>query len=254
MEGNVGSTVSNGSGGGFYIQYGVVTVSGNTVRGNAARTPNLGAGGGFYVVYADALSLDGNWITDNAADMGGGVCVVQGSTLTLTNNVIAGNRAESGGDGLHVYGGGTYPSTAILLHNTIADNVGTSGDGLHVWGDSVALTLTNNIVAGHTVGITDAEPASLTVIADYTLFHGNTTDYGSGVTSTNEISGDPAFVNPATLNYHIGLGSAAIDTGSNAGVAADIDGDLRPMNAGYDIGADEVELRHVFLPLVMRND
>lgn len=68
------------------------------------------------------------------------------------------------------------------------------------------------------------------------------------------MSGDPLFTNPAALNYHIGPGSAAIDTASNAGVTADIDGDLRPMNAGYDIGADEVELRHVFLPLVMRND
>jgi uncharacterized repeat protein (TIGR01451 family) len=49
----------------------------------------------------------------------------------------------------------------------------------------------------------------------------------------------PAFVDPDAGDYHIRSGSGAIDTGLDAGVTQDIDGDSRPLGAGYDIGADE---------------
>jgi len=47
-------------------------------------------------------------------------------------------------------------------------------------------------------------------------------------------------VNPDGGDYHIGSGSGAIDTGVNAWVTTDIDGELRPYGLGYDIGADEL--------------
>ena len=65
------------------------------------------------------------------------------------------------------------------------------------------------------------------------------------------MDGDPAFVDPANDDYHLGSGSAAIDAGVDAGVASDIDGDPRPAGIGYDIGADEFAV-HVYLPLIVR--
>ncbi|MGD9048640.1 MAG: choice-of-anchor Q domain-containing protein, partial [Anaerolineae bacterium] len=62
---------------------------------------------------------------------------------------------------------------------------------------------------------------------------------GGTVTAGNDVEGDPAFVDPDNGDYHIGPSSAAIDTGVNAGVTTDIDGEGRPSGAGYDIGADE---------------
>ena len=169
----------------------------------------------------------------------------------MTNNLVAQNDAAYQGDGVSVDGSETKPTIGTLLHNTIADNVGGSGQGLYV-GDCVTLTLTNNIIAGHTVGITNTNPASSTVSADHTLFYDNATDYGSGVASTNEVRGDPRFVNPSALDYHIRRDSAAIDAGIDAAVATDIDGDRRPSGLGFEIGADEIEWA-IYLPLELRN-
>jgi hypothetical protein len=97
----------------------------------------------------------------------------------------------------------------------------------------------NNLLSGHTLGISLTYPASSTISMDYTLLWNNTTDYASGVVHTNDRSGDPAFVDPAAWDYHVGAGSAAIDQGTDAGVTTDWDGDVRPQGSGYDIGADE---------------
>ncbi|HNR96858.1 MAG TPA: choice-of-anchor Q domain-containing protein, partial [Anaerolineae bacterium] len=40
-------------------------------------------------------------------------------------------------------------------------------------------------------------------------------------------------------DYHLLPGSAAIDAGVFSGVAVDLDGQARPVGAGYDLGADE---------------
>ena len=79
---------------------------------------------------------------------------------------------------------------------------------------------------------------------------------GNIFTGTVNVWGDPAFVNPSAGDYHIGLTSAAIDKGVNAGVGDDIDGDPRPQGGGYDIGADEfagaAPESKIYLPLIMR--
>jgi hypothetical protein len=52
----------------------------------------------------------------------------------------------------------------------------------------------------------------------------------------NQHSGNPAF---EPDGYHLTSHSAAIDKGVAVGVFNDIDSQPRPMNAGYDLGADE---------------
>ena len=49
---------------------------------------------------------------------------------------------------------------------------------------------------------------------------------------------DPLFVGDG--DYHLSETSPCIDAGTAAGVLTDIDGDLRPQGAGFDVGADEL--------------
>ena len=121
-------------------------------------------------------------------------------------------------------------------------------------GPYTTLAFTNTIIAGHqSVGISVTVGSTVTLAA--TLWHNygpDTGGEGTIISSTN-VTGYPAFVNPAARDYHLAAGSAAIDQGVNAGVTTDIDGNPRPVGSGYDIGAYEY-VRYVHLPLVLRND
>ncbi len=225
-----------------------VTLSGNDVHNNTA-----GDDGGGVLVRTDDATLSSNHIYGNTAnDDGGGIQLDLSDDVTLDNNVIADNQANDNGSGLYV-----RISTADLRHNTIARNTGGDGSGIHITDNNSAVTLTNNILVSHTVGITVT--AGNTATLESTLWGSNAwandTDRGGAgtINTTNDYTGDPAFVNPTGGDYHIGAGSAAIDQGVNAGVTTDIDGDSRPIGAGYDIGADEFTLRHIYLPLVLRD-
>jgi parallel beta-helix repeat protein len=238
------------------------TFSGNTVRGNIANTGGNDTGGGLYIELSDYAALNGNTIVSNTATSGatatgwgGGLAIESCKSFTLTNNVAADNHANSRGSGLWVQGDGTNPTSGRLLHTTIADNH-SSRQGIFVDAHTT-LAFTNTIIAGHDgVGITVT--AGSTATLEGTLWHNNGADTGGAgsiVTGTVNVYGDPAFAAPATWDYRLTQGSAAVDAGVDAGVTTDIDGDSRPSGAGYDIGADEFgpPKRFVYLPLVLKS-
>jgi len=189
-----------------------------------------------------------NIVVNNDGGARGGGIRVDTTHALLVNNILAANQADSGMD-IWLDGMVGYPVSTTLLHNTLAG--GPSG-GEAVWvGTDVTATLVNNIIVSYTMGITNTAPVSSTVAADYTLFDGNGTDYGGGVSSAHEVGGNPFFVDPDGGDYHIGPGSPAIDRGTDARVTTDLDGDHRPIGSLPDLGADEAP-RRVFLPLVLR--
>ncbi|MGB3904987.1 MAG: hypothetical protein WBB22_08700 [Anaerolineae bacterium] len=258
IEDNTASSAGSAWGGGMYLlQY--ATLRNNIFQHNVASTAisEFGYGGGLHLWEVWGATLEANRFVSNTASAlgggyGGGIYGEARVVLTMTNNLLAGNHAHTAGGGLLLKTWQpSYLIPGILLHNTIADNdAGAGGEGIWV-GSYVSLTLVNNIVSGHTVGITNTVPASSTVTADYTLFNGNSMDYGSGVNSTNEVSGDPAFVFAQEGDYHILPNSAAFGAGIDAGVPADIDGDKRPSGGAPELGADEVPPCG-FVPLAMK--
>jgi hypothetical protein len=108
-------------------------------------------------------------------------------------------------------------------------------DGITV-GDGSAAIL-NTIIGNYTTGIREAGGS---VTADYNLFFGKSSNTSGSVTlGSNNLTGDPAFANPAQDDYHLTEAAEAIDAGTDAGVVADWEGDTRPFGPGFDIGADE---------------
>ena len=244
-------------GGGVFVRNGTVTLSGNTFQSNSADYYGGGVCVGPHTFYA-IVTLTSNTFHGNSASLhGGGVYVQSGTdifqrwvgTVILSNNTLQENTAGQYGGGIAIEGGiikaqndiiadntspweGVYLSEGTLAarHWTLADN---GNYALTTIGGSA--TLTNTIVASHTI----AGLWGPNIVADHTLFFDSGTACGGGASCTNNLSGDPKFVNQAWGDYHIDAGSAAIDVGVDAGVTTDIDGDSRPQRGGYDIGADE---------------
>ena len=54
------------------------------------------------------------------------------------------------------------------------------------------------------------------------------------------VVGDPLFVNPSLVDFHLKPDSPAIDKGAPIDAPGyDLEGDPRPAGSGYDIGIDE---------------
>ena len=222
-------------------------IDGNVIQGNRASN-NYGA----VAVYYSELSLTRNFILDTQCGRISGLYLANVSPFIVTNNIIANNHSQDSwiqSPAVRVTGG-----SGQFLHNTIARNEGAYGLLLN---SNATVAMTNNILVSHTVGIsvTSGSTASMNATLWGSGAWANGTDWGGdGSINTGSINiwGDPAFANPDSGDYHISYGSAARDAGVNIGVTLDVDGDSRPQNNGYDIGADEFKWR-IYLPWHVKN-
>jgi parallel beta-helix repeat protein len=220
-----------GLGGGLVIQgQQSATITGNTVVSNTSDY-----GGGLFLE-GGAPILDGNIIFSNTAQHGGGL-FLENTHAVIKNTVIADNRASGAGSGLSSYF--SYPR---LIHTTFAHNSGSTSAVNASFQSTV--NMTNTILVSHTIGVYASLGSTITL--ESTLWGSgvwaNELDWSGGgtiMTGTHNYWGDPAFVNPNIGDYHIGTTSAAVDNGIDAGVAIDIDGEIRPFGTASDIGADE---------------
>ncbi|MDY0020040.1 MAG: DUF1565 domain-containing protein, partial [Anaerolineae bacterium] len=261
------SNVSSFIGGGIYMNESNSLLSDNIIRGNVARSygGGIAVGGGSYILHANIIAanivtasdgmgggaafhgnidrepanvrMDNNFVVSNSAYMAGGLDFV-GIDAVLTNNIIARNTAIAG-SGVCVY---ASPSIEFK-YTTFAQN---SGIGLYIGDSSIdtrtVAVVTNTIFSGGT-GI--AVDGGATALLEGTLWQNTDQDWwieGGSIliTGTHNYWGDPDFVDPDAWDYHIGLNSAALNRGVDAGVYSDFEGDMRPMRGGYDLGADEL--------------
>jgi hypothetical protein len=224
---------NSGYGGGGLSVNGEITVRGNDIYDNSAIY-----GGGLFVEGGMPLII-GNKIRDNRASQAGSGAAFWSSQPKFVNNVFAHNRdtsTSSWGGGIFAAGG-----TAEIIHNTLVDNDG-SGILIRSWSSSdTTVTLTNNIVIDHQVGVTvtAGDTATLTTTLWGSGSTANDQDWGGAGTIVDSMNiwGDPAL---AADGYHLTYGSAALDAGVSSSVSQDIDGESRALAGLPDLGADEL--------------
>jgi uncharacterized repeat protein (TIGR01451 family) len=238
-------------GGGLYLEGDQpVTLENNQVIENVAGDPSFGGVGGGLYIPASNVTLIGNVIQRNrtvqganplSSASGGGIGLY--SDAVLMNNIVTDNQVSGSNrvaPGIYIRGASPH-----LYYTTIANNTGGEGSGVYVRENSTTgqpgqPILYNTIIVTQTVGVTvtSGSPQNLATLHGV-LWSGNGSNYGGTVFAFDEVNGDPAFMNPASYDYHIGTGSQAIDHGINMTVTTDIDGQPRPHYGGFDLGADE---------------
>jgi hypothetical protein len=168
-----------------------------------------------------------------SGNQGGGISVSGvGASFSITNNFIFrnGDVDNSPFGGLNL--GIAVAGTNRLEFNTIVDNRAVINSGGVVC-NVATFTGANNIIARN-------------VLAGSTT-NANAQTSGACTYPSSIVQSDVtglAFVDPegpAPFDYHIGVGSTAVDQGvTSATTVVDVDGDARPQGAANDVGADEL--------------
>jgi len=238
--GGGGSAGASGGGGSHGGDGGALRLIGATASVRNCRfTSNVsGNGGGGGAAYQ-------SWGTaGNGGSAGDGGAVVATNTqtvFTVANCLIADNHTGNGGNGGGGLGqpgaggtsgqdGGLRSEAQLTLRNcTIASNVvgdpGTPNGTAALTGgvellpggtaDLCSLILWGN--AGAAATVEGQQIAGTPTTIDHCCVQGWTGDLGG----VGNIGGDPLFVDASGGNYHLGAGSAAIDSGNNACVDPD---------------------------------
>lgn len=222
----VGNTARS-AGGGIYA-FAAVTVTGALFDGNESTHD---AGGGIAVYGAVAVSS--TQFLHNLAQEGGGIYHDYFEPGSVVNSLFGSNQAANArGAALALASTGGFE----VVHTTIAGPAAGSSTAIDVL--TGAVQITNTIIASHSVAISNSGG---TVFQDYNLLFGNGIDtQGAIAGGAHNVSGNPRFVAPVVDDYHLGPGSAAVDTGIDSGILVDYDGEMRPLDVGFDIGFDEV--------------
>ncbi|MCH8805685.1 MAG: right-handed parallel beta-helix repeat-containing protein [Planctomycetes bacterium] len=215
-----GFTITNGNnteGGAIYFHH-----HSRVIIRNCILTGNTAPGGGAIACDNDSSPTIINCvITGNTAGFNGGAVVTTGeSTPTFINCTITGNTA--GWNGGAVFLNGFRGIGPTFINCTIADNTaGREGGGLFAGGFESGATVNNSIIWGNS-GDQITGPGAISV---------RFSDVQGGFVGQGNIDDDPLFVDPASGDYHIALGSPAIDAGDNTavptGVTTDLDGNPR---------------------------
>ncbi len=176
--------------------------------------------------YAHHVTFDGNVCYDfHQGLMGEAAYYHNISDLIFTNNIFA----HGGAWGLCVH----QIQNVTAVHNVFAD-IQYHGIGFR---DGATGVVRNNIFynAGSNYWASDGG----SVQGSHNILYSTEGKLDAADYPEDLVNVDPLLINPAADDYHLLVGSPAIDAGLNLGITTDLEGTPRPQGKGYDIGAYE---------------
>ena len=207
-----GFTIINGSadrGGGIYCHNSSPSMENVTINGNTATD----CGGGI-MCNISSPNLENATVSGNSAEMGGGIFCAE-SSPSLTNVIVSGNSSLGHGGGIACHNN----SNPDLVNVTISKNTSDWGGGIACW-VSCNPILVNTILWNdlpEEIGFHNG-PNSITIA--YSDVQGGqdgivSNDDGTVYWLDGNISADPIFCNPDSLNYYLADNSPCVGTGEN---------------------------------------
>jgi hypothetical protein len=179
--GNGAGAISNGNGGGIFVDGGTLALTNSTVSGNSAAT---GGGGGVYNV-AGTMTVTNSTFSGNSSNAGGAIANI--GTLTLVNATLSANSGGSSGGGIHNVGTANSKNS-IIAGNTASGSPDFSGT-LTSQGYNIIGTSTGTTVAGDTTGNQLNVNPLLAPLGYY-----------GGPTYTHPLTSGSTAINPASSN------------------------------------------------------
>lgn len=143
---------------------------------------------------------------------------VTGSGVSLTNSVLFDSLC-----GIQVQAEGEIAVANIAVSNC-------ADAGFRTEAGAGSCTVYNSVFVENAVGISAGEPGS--VASNYNTFHNNDQDYVAVAPGATDFVGDPRFVDPGMLNYHLRADSPCRDSGEPNEAWNDVDG------SRCDVGPD----------------
>jgi parallel beta-helix repeat protein len=124
-------------------------------------------------------------------------------------------------------GYGPVVNTRLFNNTVVLTGTGSQGFVCHGGCNHGVLTMRNNVIqavdkAGYADGAFDE---------DYNLYAGGITQFPLG---PNSSAGNPAFTNPAAGDFHLAVGSPAVDSGVDTGYGVDLEGRPVPLDGNGD--------------------
>ena len=174
-------------------------------------------------------------------EKGVGISISSYSNTDVKNNIYENNiilHAE--GAGIEISGNNDYNVFNNIIKNNIIYNCGTtiSGKSMVVESNLYGLTYDNSFLNNSVFNSTTTQTCDFRdTIYDVPGFNAlNGTD---GYTITNNIAGNPQFIDEPNGDFHLSANSPCIDSGINALSLYDFEGNPIPLQVKTDIGAYE---------------
>jgi Right handed beta helix region/Protein of unknown function (DUF1565) len=222
-----------------------IILRGNRIEfiANRSSSTRMGLDGMYTNPNCHDFLIDGNVFHDigrtNPSQLDHGL-YLRGSNFTVINNVfynIGRGWSIQMADGL---------SNVLIANNTfVFPNEGSRGGHIMMWNTQSNIAIQNNIFyrpVGYAIARFRSSVSGCAI--DHNLLFGASAmmadSSGCTLDSSNQIGGDPMFVNPwiPPYDFHLQASSPAIGTGaSEAGVTVDLDGTARASGSALDIGA-----------------